>query len=207
MTGPQPAGPPRTDPVPPATDPLLARQADALDLFGRRVHAIRDDQWDAPTPCADWSVRDLVGHLVTEQAWVPALVRDGDTVDSAGDAFAGDPLGPDPVAAWDTVADASRAVFAEPGALDRTVHLSFGDVPAGDHCAQLVTDLTVHTWDLSRAIGAEERLPAGLLTFAVREVTPHAAELEHSGLFAAPEEPPPGADAQTKLLCLVGRRP
>jgi uncharacterized protein (TIGR03086 family) len=188
-------------------NPILTRQAEAMELFGRRVHAIRDDQWDAPTPCTSWSVRDLVGHLVSEQAWVPALVRDGATVDSVGDSLDGDPLGPDPAAAWDTVADASRTVFAEPGALDRTVHLSFGDMQAGDYCAQLVTDLTVHTWDLSRAIGADERLPADLLSFAVREVTPHAAELEKSGLFAAPEEPPPGADVQTKLLCLVGRRP
>ncbi|MER5471880.1 TIGR03086 family metal-binding protein [Streptomyces sp. NPDC002935] len=187
--------------------PILTRQAEALDLFGRRVHAIRDDQWDAPTPCTDWSVRDLVGHLVTEQAWVPALVRDGATVDAVADTLEGDLLGPDPVAAWDTAADASLAVFTAPGALDRTVHLSFGDMPAGDYCAQLVTDLAVHTWDLSRAIGADEQLPEDLLSFAVREVTPHAAELERSGLFAAPEEPPPGADVQTRLLCLVGRRP
>lgn len=188
-------------------EPILDRQAEALELFGRRVHAIHDDQWEAPTPCSDWSVRDLVGHLVSEQAWVPALVRDGATVDAVGDSLDGDLLGADPVAAWEAVAEASRTVFAEPGALDRTVHLSFGDMPAGDYCAQLVTDLTVHAWDLSRAIGADEELPGDLLSFAVREVTPHAAELEKSGLFAAPEEPPPGADVQTKLLCLVGRRP
>ncbi|MGW1535146.1 TIGR03086 family metal-binding protein [Streptomyces aureus] len=188
-------------------EPILDRQAEALELFGRRVHAIHDDQWEAPTPCSDWSVRDLVGHLVSEQAWVPALVRDGATVDAVGDSLDGDLLGADPVAAWEAVAEASRSVFAEPGALDRTVHLSFGDMPAGDYCAQLVTDLTVHAWDLSRAIGADEELPGDLLSFAVREVTPHAAELEKSGHFAAPEEPPPGADVQTKLLCLVGRRP
>lgn len=187
--------------------PVLARQTEALELFGRRVHAVRDDQWQAPTPCTAWSVRDLVGHLVAEQAWVPALVRDGATVDAVGDRLDGDLLGSDPVAAWEAVANASRAVFAEPGALDRTVHLSFGDMSADDYCAQLVTDLTVHTWDLSRAIGADEQLPDDLLTFAVREVTPHAAELEKTGLFAAPEEPPPGADVQTRLLCLVGRRP
>ncbi|MFD5519197.1 TIGR03086 family metal-binding protein [Streptomyces sp. NPDC127066] len=187
--------------------PVLVRQAEALELFGRRVHAIHDDQWEAPTPCTAWSVRDLVGHLVSEQAWVPALVRDGATVDAVGDSLDGDLLGPDPVGAWEAVAGASRAAFAEPGALGRTVHLSFGDMQADDYCAQLVTDLTVHTWDLSRAIGADEQLPEDLLSFAVREVTPHAAELEKSGLFAAPEEPPPGADVQTKLLCLVGRRP
>lgn len=41
-------------------DPLLDRHDEALDLFTDRVHAVRADQWGAPTPCAAWSVRDLV---------------------------------------------------------------------------------------------------------------------------------------------------
>ncbi|MFI6488543.1 TIGR03086 family metal-binding protein [Streptomyces sp. NPDC050564] len=189
------------------TNPLLTRHAEALDLFGDRVHTVRDDQWDALTPCADWAVRDLVNHLVSEQLWVPPMVRDGATVEAVGDVFDGDVLGSDPATAWETSARASRDAFAAPGALDHTVHLSFGDTTAAFYCAQMVTDLAVHSWDLSRAIGADERLPEDLLEFAVREVTPYAADLAKTGLFAAPVEPPPGADAQTELLCLLGRVP
>ncbi|AZM56675.1 TIGR03086 family protein [Streptomyces sp. WAC 01529] len=188
------------------TPHVLDRHGEALALFTDRVHAIRADQWDAPTPCTDWSVRDLVNHLTSEQLWVPPLLRDGATVADVGDGFDGDMLGPDPVASWDTAATASRAAFREPGALERSVHLSFGDTPAIFYCAQMTTDLVVHAWDLSRAIGAEETLPRGLVDFSVREISPYAAELEKSGLFDPPVEPPPGADAQTKLLCLVGRR-
>jgi uncharacterized protein (TIGR03086 family) len=192
-----------------ATDsnPLLTRHAEAVDLFGDRVHAVRGDQWSAPTPCTDWSVRDLVNHLVSEQLWVPALVRDGAMVEAIGETFDGDMLGPDPLASWDTAARAAHDAFAAPGALDRTVHLSHGDTSATDYCSQMVADLIVHAWDLSRAIGADEQLPDNLVKFAVREVTPYAADLEKSGLFAAPVEPPPGADVQTKLLCLLGRQP
>ncbi|MDG4863164.1 TIGR03086 family metal-binding protein [Streptomyces sp. T-3] len=186
---------------------LLARHGEALGLFTDRVHQVGADQWDGPTPCADWSVRDLVNHLTGEQLWVPPLVRDGATVESVGDTFDGDVLGPDPVTSWDTAADAARGAFGEAGALDRTVHLSYGDTPCAHYCAQMVTDLVVHTWDLSRAIGADERLPAPLVDYAVREVSPYAADLAKSGLFAAPVEPPPGADVQTKLLSLLGRRP
>ena len=188
-------------------NPLLARHAEALGLFGERVHAVRDDQWKAPTPCTDWTVRDLVNHLVSEQLWVPALVRDGATVEAVGNTFDSDLLASELAASWDTAARASRDAFAAPGALERSVHLSYGDTTAADYCAQMVTDLAVHAWDLSRAIGADERLPDDLLKFAVREVTPHAADLAKSGLFAAPVEPPPGADVQTKLLCLLGREP
>lgn len=190
----------------PAGHPLLARHSAALELFTDRVHAVGADQWDAPTPCADWSVRDLVNHLTAEQLWVPSLVRDGATIDSVGDAFDGDMLGPDPVASWDTAAAASQEAFRETGALDRTVHLSFGDTAADFYCGQMISDLVVHAWDLSRAIGADEKLPGDLVAFSVREITPYAADLAKTGLFAPAVEPPQGADVQTKLLSLLGRR-
>ncbi|MEW2527696.1 TIGR03086 family metal-binding protein [Streptomyces sp. NPDC047071] len=186
---------------------VLERHGQAVEQFGDRVHAVRQDQWDAPTPCARWTVRDLVNHLVSEQLWVEPLVRDRATVEEVGGAFDGDLLGPDPVASWDTAAAASRAALGAPGALAGTVHLSYGDTPARAYCAQMTTDLVVHTWDLARAIGADERLPDALVAAAAREVAPYAADLAHSGLFAAPVEPPPGADAQTELLCLLGRTP
>lgn len=189
-----------------AGHPLLARHSAALELFTDRVHAVRADQWDAATPCTDWSVSDLVNHLTAEQLWVPSLVRDGATIASVGDAFDGDMLGPDPVASWDTAAAASREAFLEPGALDRTVHLSFGETSAQFYCGQMISDLVVHAWDLSRAIGADEKLPDDLVAFVVREITPYAADLAKSGLFAPAVEPPDGADVQTKLLSLLGRR-
>lgn len=184
---------------------LLDRHGEALDLFADRVHAIRPDQWDAPTPCTDWTVRDLVNHLTTEQLWVPSLVRDGATVESVGDSFEGDMLGPDPVASWDTASAAAREAFGEPGALDRTVHLSSGESSAVHYCGQMTMDLVVHAWDLSRAIGADEKLPADLVDFSRREVEPYAAELAKTGLFDRAVKSPPGADEQTRLLNLLGR--
>ncbi|WP_371575163.1 TIGR03086 family metal-binding protein [Streptomyces sp. NBC_01314] len=186
---------------------LLDRHAEAQSLFGARVHAVRDDQWGADTPCAEWSVRDLVNHLVSEQLWVPSLVRNGCMIEEVGDTFEGDLLGPDPAASWDTAAHSARDAFAAPGALERTVHLSSGETPATAYCAQMVADLVVHAWDMARAIGFDERLPGELVSFAVDEVTPYAGELEKSGLFGARVAPPVGADAQTRLLCLLGRRP
>jgi uncharacterized protein (TIGR03086 family) len=186
--------------------PLLARHSAALELFTDRVHTVRADQWDAPTPCTDWTVHDLVNHLTTEQLWVPSLVRDGATIDSVGDSFDGDMLGPDPVASWDTASAAAREAFGEPGALDRTVHLSSGDSAADFYCGQMITDLVVHAWDLSRATGADETLPDDLVAFALRETKPYAADLAKSGLFAPAVRSSEDADEQTKLLNLLGRR-
>ncbi|MFK0290350.1 TIGR03086 family metal-binding protein [Streptomyces sp. NPDC090442] len=186
---------------------ILRSHGEALALFGTRVHAVREDQWEAPTPCTEWSVFDLVNHLTAEQLWVPRLVRDGSTIAALDGDFDGDQLGEDPVGAWDRAAASAVAAFAEPGALHRSVHLSYGTTPADAYCTQMTADAVVHTWDLSRAIGADERLPESLVTAALREVEPYAGALEGSGLFAAPVHPPAGADALTRLLCLLGRRP
>ncbi|MFI9587392.1 TIGR03086 family metal-binding protein [Streptomyces sp. NPDC052236] len=185
---------------------LLARHSEALALFTDRVHAVRAGQWDDPTPCTDWSVHDLVNHVTTEQLWVPHLVTDGASIDDVGDAYDGDVLGKRPKTTWDAAARAARKAFAAPGALEQTVELSYGETPAVAYCAQMITDAVVHAWDLSRAIGAQERLPDALVSFALDEVTPYAAELSKSGLFGPPIEPPPGDGHQTRLLALLGRR-
>lgn len=177
----------------------------ALALFGSRVHQVRDDQWDAPTPCAEWSVRDLVNHLAVEQMWVPPLVVDGATVGDLADRWAGDQLGGDPVATWDRVARESLAAFRSPGALDRTVHLSMGETPVAEYCSQMTMDATVHGWDLSRALGVDDGLPPDLVELSLRETEPYADDLAASGLFAPALPVPAGADDQTRLLARLGR--
>ncbi|MEW9515777.1 TIGR03086 family metal-binding protein [Streptomyces tubercidicus] len=188
-------------------DEILRTHGEALALFGTRVHAVREDQWDGPTPCTEWSVRALVNHLTAEQLWVPRLVRDRASITDIGPEYDGDVLGDDPAGAWDRAAVAAVAAFSERGALDRTVQLSYGAGPTAAYCTQMMADAVVHTWDLSRAIGADERLPGDLATAALREVEPYAPGLSASGLFAPAVEPPADADALTRLLCLLGRRP
>ncbi|MEU6890815.1 TIGR03086 family metal-binding protein [Streptomyces sp. NPDC046557] len=187
-------------------DTLLRQHAAALRLFGERVRVIADEQWGAPTPCTEWTVRDLVNHVTGEQLWVAPLVTEGRTVEDVGDAFSGDLLGDDPVVAWDRASVAAHSAFAAPGALDKTVKLSYGPARGSAYCSELTADCVVHAWDLSRAIGADDRMPDGLVEFSLKEVMPYADALAPSGMYAEPLEVPPGADAQTRLLALLGRR-
>ena len=100
----------------------------AVEEFGARVQAVADDQWELPTPCSDWNVRQLVNHLVYEDRWTVPLMEGG-TLAEVGDRFEGDLLGDDPKAAWDaSSAEAVRAVQGD-GALGRTVDLSSGPTP------------------------------------------------------------------------------
>jgi uncharacterized protein (TIGR03086 family) len=185
---------------------------DAVELFrraqgefDRRVAAIKDDQWNDPTPCADWDVRALVHHLVYEMVWAPPLFE-GQTVADVGDRFEGDILGGDPKAAWrDSSATALKAV-ERPGAMTDTVHLSFGDVPGAEYCMQLTTDLTVHAWDLARGINAPDELDRELVDACLAEVRAHEQMLRGSGLFGEKVDVPASADPQTQLLAILGRR-
>ncbi|MET9696333.1 TIGR03086 family metal-binding protein [Streptomyces sp. NPDC006529] len=186
-------------------DTLLDQHAKALELFGAYVRRIADDQWGAPTPCTGWTVRDLVNHVTGEQLWVPPLVTGGRTVEEVGDAYSGDVLGADPDTAWGLAAAAAHAAFTAPGAMERTVRLSYGPTGAAAYCAELTADCVVHAWDLARGIGADDRLPDGLVEFSIKEVMPYADGLAASGAFAPPLDVPAGADAQTRLLALVGR--
>src|SRR2546421_10041588 len=89
--------------------------ARAVEEFGRRVDRIGPDQWDLPTPCREWTVRDLVDHLVYEQVWVPPLLA-GATIEEGGDQDEGDPLGAGPPGAWERASAAGVEAGGAAGA-------------------------------------------------------------------------------------------
>jgi uncharacterized protein (TIGR03086 family) len=136
---------------------LLELYRRSLTEFTGRVSKVRDDQWTAPTPCDDWDVRTLVNHVVYEDRWALPLFQ-GATLAEVGDRFEGDLLGSDPAGNAREAADESARELATPGALDRTVHLSFGDTPISEYVNQLVAEHIVHGWDLAVAIGADTRM-------------------------------------------------
>jgi uncharacterized protein (TIGR03086 family) len=177
----------------------------AAEAFGRTVHQLPPDGWGRGTPCTEWTVRDLLNHLVYEHLWVPPLLA-GQTIEEVGDAFEGDVLGEDPIAAWDAAIAASLAAWqaADP---DRPVHLSAGPTPVREYADQMLLDTVVHNWDLARGAGLDDTLDPGLVEAVLRYVTAHAAEISTwTSVFAAPVPAPDGADPQTRLLARLGRQ-
>jgi uncharacterized protein (TIGR03086 family) len=172
---------------------------------GGVVSSVRDDQWPRPTPCSEWDVRALVHHLVGELRWMPPLLA-GRTIAEVGDALDGDLLGDDPRAAWEAAVREATGAAADPAALERTVHLSYADVPGADYVFEVSADLTIHTWDLARAVGADERLDPGLIELFAPWYAERIEMMRQAGIFAGGLEAPPEADRQTRLLALLGRR-
>jgi uncharacterized protein (TIGR03086 family) len=188
-----------------AIDPVELHRR-AIDEFGRRVEAVGDNQWGLPTPCRDWDVRTLVHHLVYENLWAVPLF-DGQTVEAVGDRYEGDLLGDDPKAAWRDSGDRAKRAVSAPGAMNATVHLSFGDFPGSFYAMQLVTDLAVHAWDLARGIGADDQIDPEVVQACYDTVLPMEPMLRTSGLFGEKIEVGDQAEVQSKLLGLLGRQP
>ena len=177
----------------------------AVAEFGSRVQQIGDHQWAAATPDEGWSVRDLVNHIVGECLWAPPLLA-GSTIAEVGDRFDGDVLGAQPKLTWTAAsAGAVQAVEAD-SAMDRTVHLSFGDFPGREYTLQLFADHLIHGWDLARAIGADEHLDDELVASCATWLEAVEEAYRSAGAIAAPPPVPGHADAQTLLLARFGRR-
>jgi hypothetical protein len=60
-----------------------------VETWTARVEAVPAGAWEAPTPCTEWTVRDLVNHVVGEDAWTVPLMR-GSTMAEVGDTLDGD---------------------------------------------------------------------------------------------------------------------
>jgi uncharacterized protein (TIGR03086 family) len=177
----------------------------AVEAFGQRVMAVGPDDWGRSTPCSEWTVHDLVRHLVYEEVWAPPLLA-GQTIAEIGDRFEGDILGADPQLAWKEAAAAALDA-ATPDSLGRTVHLSFGDFPGEAYLGQLTADHVIHAWDLARGIGGDERLDPDLVQFVYDFLAPQADQWRGAGVFADALEVPADADVQSKLLAITGRTP
>jgi uncharacterized protein (TIGR03086 family) len=172
--------------------------------FGDLVHGVGDEQWDLPTPCEDWTVRDLVNHVTAEDLWTAPLLA-GRTIADVGGAYDGDVLGDDPPAAWDAAVASAREAAAGDGVTDMTVHLSFGDAPATEYLNQLNADHLVHGWDLAQAIGADDRLDPDLVAACAAWFDTVEDLYRQAGAIGPSPAVAPDADAQTKLLARFGR--
>jgi uncharacterized protein (TIGR03086 family) len=177
----------------------------AQNRFGEYVHGVRSDQWHLSTPCTDWDVHRLVNHVLGEICWAVPLFA-GRTIAEVGDRFDGDLLGDDPVAAWDAATPPAIAAVQEPGAMDRTVHLSFGDFPGSEYAMQLFADLLVHGWDLARATGQDERMDPDQVTACATWFADRAAAYREFGAVGARCETGADAGGQSVLLAEFGRR-
>lgn len=170
--------------------------------FSEIVRGVAGGGWDAPAPCASWAARDVVRHLVE---WFPDFLRGGAGVELP----AGPSVDTDPVGAWTVQRDAVQALLDDPATPGRTFsNPHTGDLSLDAAVDRFYTaDVFLHTWDLARATGQDERLDPHRCATMLAGMLPMDDLLRASGQFGPGVEVPADADPQTRLLAFIGRTP
>lgn len=178
---------------------LAERHAAVAGAFGAVVDKVPD--WDVPTPVQEWVARDVVGHLVE---WFPGFLATG----GIELATAGPTVAEDPVQAWHAHTAAVQSLFDGPGATSDFTHPR-----AGTHRLELAIDIFytndvfLHTWDLARASGQDDRLDAAECAAMLAGMQPYDEILRKSGQYGPKVPVPADASAQDQLIAFIGRDP
>jgi uncharacterized protein (TIGR03086 family) len=178
----------------------------AVDDAGRLVDRVSPDELANPTPCSEWTVRDLINHVTGGATMFAISAEQGSVPDEEmGRLMTGDNLGTDYKGAFNTATARAMAAFRQPSVLEKIVKLPFGEMPAGIALNIAVFDVTTHAVDLARATGqtvGDTDLLEAALGMGQEMIGP---ELRQPGVFGPEQPAPSGASAEDKLLAFAGR--
>jgi uncharacterized protein (TIGR03086 family) len=179
---------------------ISERYARLANAFVDEVAAVDEADWSNPSPCEDWTARDIVQHIVDTQGMFLGFVgREMGELPSVDD----DPVGAVKAATGRTLHD-----LEDPALAAETFEGMFGTTSYEDGVARfLCADLIVHRWDLAKATGqdtgiADEDVAA---LQALAEGFPSDA-MRGPGAFGPELEVAEDASAQEKVLAFLGRR-
>lgn len=159
--------------------------------------------WSAASPCEGWSAGDVVGHVIgglqvisgTETGQEPERRNPSANVkEGAAQAYA-------------SARDAALGALNDTN-LAKMVESPRGPMPLDQMIGTFLTpDVLIHTWDLAKSAGIAVTLDGQLVEETYNALLPIDEMVRQPGVFGPKLEPPAGADAQTKLVCFVGRMP
>lgn len=180
----------------------MPRPADRHRAAAQRFTACVEGvvSWDAATPVEGWTARDIVAHLVE---WSRGLVESG----SAARLPEGPDPRQDPSGAWHAHAAALQALLDDPAAAALPFDDRFlGRLRLDDAVDRFYTpDIVMHTWDLARGTGQDDRLDADECAAILAAMEPFDDAMRATGQYGPRREPPAGAGPQELLLAFIGR--
>ena len=182
------------------SDRPAERHRQVGQLFTDRVRGTR--RWNVPCPVAGWAARDIVRHLTQ---WLPGFLSAGAAIELPS----GPSVDDDPVAAWQIHCAGVQALLDDPATTDRVLANPHTGTLALDRAIDqfYTTDVFMHTWDLARATGQDDRLDPGFCARLLAEMEQMEEVIRSSGQYGASVEVPGDADPQTRLLGFIGRDP
>jgi uncharacterized protein (TIGR03086 family) len=182
---------------------LRATNDAAAEWVNGLLAAVDADQLDAPTPCTEWTLRELLHHLVERHYKMATRLRPG----QVGMSFRPD-VETEPVAAYRAAYRTARA------ALDIPMHAD--DEKAADEAARtdawftamVVVHQLAHGWDVAKATGQDATIPDELAEDGIRIARRAFSEIDRSPSSIDTERAlPEGANATDRFVAFLGRDP
>jgi uncharacterized protein (TIGR03086 family) len=124
-------------------NPLDAHQR-AQEAFAGVLAKVSSDRYRGPTPCSEWTIRDLIEHVIGGNERVAILAGRTDKPPARPD---------DIMAAHRAAAAAAQEVFAAPDGMSTMFKLPFGELPGQLYIGLRTSDVLTHAWDLAAATG------------------------------------------------------
>lgn len=172
------------------------RHRERAARFGTLIDGVSD--WDAPSPVAEWTARDVVAHLTT---WFPAFLAAGGISIPTGDPS-------DPAGSWQRQSQAVQSLLEGERAAQ-----SFTHPMAGTHRLSAAVDtfytpdIFMHSWDLARASGQQHTLDAATCAAMLAGMQAMGPMLRESGQFGQQQPVSEDAPVQDRFLAFIGRDP
>lgn len=190
-------------------DKVVAFDAQAVRASIALVEQVTGADLARPTPCAGWTLQDLLAHMMTQHyGFAAASTGDGDLAQ-----WHLRPLGDDPVAAYRASAEHVLAAFAADGVLDRQFPLPeisrAPAFPARKAIGFHLIDYVVHSWDVARTLGVDVTFDQPVLdaALAVAQAVPAGRSRLVPGAAFAPVIERPGSTGLDQILAILGRSP
>lgn len=182
---------------------VIELDARATKALGRLIAGTPAERWSAPTPCPEWSVHDLVRHLVAGNVKYTGIANGDSWRPGAPDVEVGE-------APAETYARTARELldaWRKPGVMDREIDLPRGlRGPAEKALWIHLAETLVHGWDLARATGQTPAFDGDVVAAGLADVrgrTPPRRGPESP--FADARTPPAGAPLIDQLAAYMGR--
>jgi uncharacterized protein (TIGR03086 family) len=163
------------------------------------VDAVRADQLDSPTPCTEWTVQQLIDHLAGGTEYLVSAAERREPAQPKGATGSDFRRG---------VADVLTAM-KRPGAMEQMCISPLGfEWSVTQAVAGTFMDVLIHSWDLARATGQDEKLDPDLVDACTAMFLPEMPERGRAtGIIGPAVEFGDDASPQDRLLAAMGRHP
>jgi uncharacterized protein (TIGR03086 family) len=170
----------------------------ASSRMAQLLAGVKSDHLNSPTPCSEWTVNDLIGHIQGGAEGLAAKL--------SGSSPAGAQGGSDAVASYKAAVSRTLEAAKDPANLEKSVEAGGNEMPGGQFLSIMFLDHLVHCWDLAKATGQDTVMDPALVDACYGMFVP-AIDQFRSDRFGAAVTVSGTASTHDKLIAFMGRQP